>query len=237
MHNLDAIQFRMHGESGLSRREMATFWPDVYEIMKTHGPGIRFDARAKNFPHDLIDKAVAAGLPIRMCTKYWMEQMGLPFHPTHVNPRNQRDRRHGYADMLRYPRQYKMHWRMWNGGTTRVLLWGDPEYVRRFAGSTHLYDGDGFEVNEMMATKMQDHPHDKKPFDLLTPTYRYTTWDHERYWHFFQVFGRVGYNPKTSPEVWQREFQRRFGKTGLARRKLLDAVQVAVVIALNTRLL
>jgi len=212
VHNLDAIQFRMHGESGLRRKEMAEFWPDIYKIMLRHGPGIRFDARAKNFPHDLIDKAVATGVPIRMCTKYWMEQMGLPFHPTHVNPRNQRDRRHGYADMLRYPRQYKMHWRMWNGGTTRVLLWGDPEYVRSFAGSTHLYDGDGFEVNEPMATKMQDHPHDKAPFDLLTKKYRYYDWEFERYWHFFQVFGRVGYNPKTPPEVWSREFERRFGK-------------------------
>ncbi|MDP6637332.1 MAG: hypothetical protein QGG42_20735 [Phycisphaerae bacterium] len=212
VHNIDAIQFRMHGESGLSRKEMAEFWPDIYKIMLRHGPGIRFDARAKNFPHDLIDKAVAAGVPIRMCTKYWMEQMGLPFHPTHVNPRNQKDRRHGYADMLRYPRQYKMHWRMWNGGTTRVLLWGDPEYVRRFAGSTHLYDGDGFEVNEPMATKMQDHPHDKAPFNLLTKKHRYYDWEFERYWHFFQVFGRVGYNPKTPPEVWSREFERRFGK-------------------------
>ena len=210
--DLDAIQFRMHGESGLSRKEMATFWPDIYQIMKRHGPGIRFDARAKNFPHALIDKAVAAGVDIRMCTKYWMEQMGMPFHPTHIHPRNQRDRRHGYADMLRYPRQYKMHWRLWNGGTTRVLLWGDPEYVRRLAGSTHLYDGEGFEVNEPMATKMQDHPHDKKPFDLLTEKYRYTDREYERYWHFFQVFGRLGYNPKTPPEVWQREFQRRFGK-------------------------
>lgn len=210
--DLDAIQFRMHGESGLSRKEMATFWPDIYQIMKRYGPGIRFDARAKNFPHSLIDKAVAAGVDIRMCTKYWMEQMGLPFHPTHIHPRNQRDRRHGYADMLRYPRQYAMHWRLWNGGTTRVLLWGDPEYVRRFAGSTHLYDGEGFEVNEPMATKMQDHPHDKKPFDLLREEYRYYRWEFERYWHFFQVFGRVGYNPKTPPEVWRREFQRRFGK-------------------------
>ncbi|MBT3201452.1 MAG: hypothetical protein HN350_16245 [Phycisphaerales bacterium] len=213
VHNIDAIQFRMHGESGLSRKEMAEFWPDIYKIMLRHGPGIRFDARAKNFPHDLIDKAVAAGVPIRMCTKYWMEQMGLPFHPTHVNPRNQHDRRHGYADMLRYPRQYKMHWRMWNGGTTRVLLWGDPQYVRRFAESTHLYDGDGFEINEPMATKMQDHPHDKTPFDLLTKNYRYYDWEFERYWHFYQVFGRVGYNPKTPPEVWSHEFERRFGKT------------------------
>ncbi|GAG28904.1 unnamed protein product, partial [marine sediment metagenome] len=104
-----------------------------------------------------------------------------------------------------------MHWRLWSSGTTRILLWGDPDYVRRFARSTYLYDGEGFEVVEPMATKMQDHPHSMKPFELLKPQYQYYDWEFERYWHFFQVFGRVGYNPDTPPEVWQREFQRRFG--------------------------
>ncbi|MBL7152548.1 MAG: hypothetical protein ISS79_02435, partial [Phycisphaerae bacterium] len=90
--------------------------------------------------------------------------------------------------------------------------WADPEYVRRFAESTHLYNGEGFEVVEPMATKMQDHPHDAKPFELLKPERQYYDWEFERYWHFFQVFGRVGYNPDTPPEVWQREFQTRFAK-------------------------
>ncbi len=210
--DLDAIQFRMHGESGLKRTEMGGFWENVYRVMNEHGPNVRFDARAKNFPDSLIDKAVEMGVNMRICTKYWMEQMGLPFHPTHVHPGNQHDRRHGYADLLSYPQRYKMHWRLWSGGTTRVLLWGDPEYVRRFAESTHLYDGEGFEVTEPMATKMQDHPHEMKPFELLKPQYRYYDWEFERYWHFFQVFGRVGYNPKTPDEVWRREFQKRFGK-------------------------
>ncbi len=209
---VDALQFRMHGESGLKRDEMATFWPDIYRIVKQARGDIRFDARAKNFPDSLIDKALDAGLNIRMCTKYWAEQMGLPFHPTHIPRQNQFDRRHGYADMLRYPRKYKMHWRMWTGGTTRILLWGDPAYARRFAESTHLYDGEGFEVNEPLATKMQDHPHDETPFELLGSEYRYYDWEFERYWHYFQVFGRLGYNPDTPEEVWGREFQRRFGK-------------------------
>ncbi|MDT8300135.1 MAG: hypothetical protein RQ760_01545 [Sedimentisphaerales bacterium] len=209
---LDAIQFRMHGESGLKRTEMGGFWENVYQVMNEHGPNIRFDARAKNFPDSLIDKAVEMGVNMRICTKYWMEQMSLPFHPTHIHPGNQHDRRHGYADLLRYPQRYKMHWRLWNSGTSRILLWGDPEYVCRFAQSTHLYDGEGFEVSQPLATKMQDHPHDMKPFELLKPQYQYYDWEFERYWHFFQVFGRVGYNPDTPPEVWQMEFQRRFGK-------------------------
>ncbi|MFC1718745.1 hypothetical protein ACFL6S_34155 [Candidatus Poribacteria bacterium] len=210
--NLDAIQFRMHGESGLKKDEMATFWENIYDIMKEHGEGIRFDARAKGFPDRLIDMALQKGIDIRICTKYWMEQMGLPFHPTHTHPSNQKDRRHGYADLLSYPQKYKMHWRLWNGGTSRVLLWGDPDYARRFAQSIHLYDGEGFDVNEPLATKMAGHDHDMEPFELLNPGYRYYDWEFERYWHFFQVFGRLGYNPETPSEVWEREFERRFGK-------------------------
>ena len=210
--DIDAIQFRMHGESGLKRGEMPPFWENIYRVINEVRPGIRFDARAKNFPHALIDRAVEMGINIRICTKYWAEQMGLPFHPTHVNRQNQRDRRHGYADLLRYPKNYDIHWRLWNGGTTRILLWGDPDYVRRFAASTHLYGGQGFEVNEMLATKMQDQPHDLAPFPLLGAEHRYTDYEFERYWHFYQVFGRLGYNPATQPEVWRREFERRFGK-------------------------
>lgn len=151
---VDGIQFRMHGESGLKREEMHDFWKSIYEIMIRHAPHIRFDARAKEFPDSLIDLAVEMGVRIRICTKYWAEQMGLPFHPTHINRQNQFDRRHGYADLLHYPKKYDMHWRLWSGGTTRVLLWGDPGYVRRFIESVGLYKGRGFEVNEMLATKM-----------------------------------------------------------------------------------
>lgn len=208
----DSIHFRMHGESGLRRSEMAEFWKNIYQAVLDARPEIRFDARAKNFPDSLIDLAVEMGVNIRITTKYWMEQMGMPFHPTHIPPQNQRDRRHGYADLLRYPKKYKMHWRLWNGGTSRILLWGDPDYARRFAESTHLYDGEGFEVNEPLATKMEAQPHDMEPFDLLNPKYRYYDYEFERYWHFFQVFGRLGYNPETPPEVWEKEFEQRFGK-------------------------
>ena len=210
--NLHAVQFRMHGESGLKKEEMPAFWKGIYQVMKEHGSGVLFDARVKDFPDSLIDLALEMGVRIRLNTKYWAEQMGLPFHPTHINKRNQLDRRHGYADLLRYPQRYSMQWQLWSGGTTRVLLWGDPEYARRFAESTHIYDGSGFEVNEMLATKMASHPHEMKPFELLRPAYRYYDWEFERYWHFFQVFGRLGYNPNTPPEVWGKEFERRFGK-------------------------
>jgi hypothetical protein len=209
---IDAVQFRMHDESGLKNTEQQQFWKAIFRVMKQHAPQMRFDARAKGLPDAVIDDGLAQGVNLRITTKYWMEQMGMPFHPTHINREDQFNRRHGYADLLRYPQQYKIHWRLWNGGPARVLLWGDPEYARRFVQSTHLYDGDGFEVNEPLATKMEAQPHDAKPFELLNPKYRYYDYEFERYWHLFQVFGRIGYNPQTPEEVFQREFQRRFGK-------------------------
>ncbi len=210
--NLDGIQLRMHNESGLKRgEEMKNFWSDMFGMIKTTVPELQINLRAKELPESIIEIARDIDLNFTVTTKYWMEQMGLPFHPTHINRQNQFDRRHGYADMLSYPRKYKVHWRLWSGGTQRVLLWGDPSYVRRFSASTHLYDGEGFEINEPLATKMEAQAHDVEPFQLLTAPYVYYDYEFERYWHFFQVFGRVAYNPEVTPMIWQKEFEQRFG--------------------------
>ncbi len=173
----------------------------------------------------MIADALDQGLAARVSTKFWMEQMGLPFHPTHINIPDQKNRRHSYADLLRYPQRYRVHWQLWSGGTTRLLLWGDPDYVRRFAGAARLYDGDSFEVNEMLATKMLGEPHDEKPIDILTPRYRYYDYEFERYWHFYQLWGRLTYDPGAPPELWEREFARRFG--GVAGPHLMKAEHLA----------
>lgn len=209
---IDGVQLRLHWESGVTREEMPAFWHDMFAIINEARPGLPLDLRAKGLPDPVIEDAIDQGLNFRVATKYWMEQMGLPFHPTHINRQNQRDRRHGYADLLRYPRRYPMHWRLWSGGTARCLLWGDPEYVRRFAESARLYGGDSFEVNEMLATKMLGEEHDAEPFDLLTPDHRYYDYEFERYWHYYQVWGRVSYNPDTPAQVWRREFIKRFAR-------------------------
>jgi hypothetical protein len=208
---LDAIQLRMHDESGLKHEEIVPFWHDVFSEIKQNHPRVRIDLRAKELPDAVIEDAVKLGLQSRVSTKYWMEQMGMPFPPTHINTQNQKERRHGYADLLRYPQEYRIHWQLWNGGTTRLLLWGDPDYVRRFAASVRIYDGQSFELNEMLATKMLGEPHDEKPLEILNPSYKYYDYEFERYWHFYRVWGRLTYNPKTDSSVWTREFDERFG--------------------------
>ena len=208
---LDGIQFRMHDESGLRPSEQTDFWKAIFHTVMETAPKMPLELRAKGLTAAEIQSALEAGVNFRLSTKYWMEQMGLPFHPTHVNSQDQANRRHSYADLLVYPQQYKMNWQLWNGGTSRIFLWGDPEYARRFLETTRLYGGDRFDVDEPLATKMEAQPHDLKPLDLLNPATRYTDYEFERYWHLFQVFGRIGYNSNAPPEIWDHEFASRLG--------------------------
>jgi hypothetical protein len=209
--DIDGIQFRMHEESGLKPEEMNGFWHEVFAQIKATRPDLKIDLRAKALPDAVIDDALHQGLDARISTKFWMEQMGLPFHPTHVNRQDQQNRRHGYADLLRYPQRYRVHWQLWTGGTARLLLWGDPDYVRRFASAARLYGGDSFDVNEMLATKMLGEPHDAAPIGVLTPAWRVGDYEFQRYWHFYQLWGRLTYAPDSPSDVWDREFLKRFG--------------------------
>jgi hypothetical protein len=218
-------QFRMHEESGLLNSEIEPFWHDVFGFFRDSKPNVRLEFRAKGLPKSVIKDAQSQGLNIQLDTKIWMEQLGLPYHPTHINRQNQMDARHSYADLLEYPQTYHMNWTLWNGGTTRVLLWSDPDYARRLAGSARLYDGRSLVVTEMEATKMLGQPHDAKPRDFLNSRYRYFDYEFERYWAFYRVFGRLSYNPETSPELWEHEYVERFGAD--AGPHVMKAVQLA----------
>jgi hypothetical protein len=77
----------------------------------------------------------------------------------------------------------------------------------------------------MLATKMLGSPHDEEPFELLTPAYRHYTYEFERYWHYYQVWGRVTYNPDVFSELWEGEFARRFGTP--AGPQIMEALHAA----------
>jgi hypothetical protein len=218
-------QFRMHEESGLRIAEIEPFWHDVFGFFRTSKPDMKLEFRVKNLPKSVIKDAQAQGLKIQLDTKIWMEQMGLPYSPTHINRQDQSNARQSYADLLEYPQTYPMNWTLWNGGTTRVLLWSDPEYARRMALSSRLYDGQSLIVTEMEATKMLGAPHDARPVNFLNDKYRYTDYEFERYWAFYRVMGRLSYNPDTTADVWEQEYRQRFG--GEVGPHVMKAVQLA----------
>ncbi len=183
--------------------------------MKEKAPEIKLDLRVKGLQDAVIQNSVDTGMNFQLSTKYWMEQMGLPFHPSHVNVKDQENRRHGYADLLGYPAAVRdelaiVEWR--RGGD--LLLWGDPEYARRFVETTRIYlpPRRVSKSTSRWRQRWKGSRTTQKPFDLLAPQYRYYDYEFERYWHFFQVWGRIGYNRDASPEIWDRAFEQRFGK-------------------------
>jgi len=211
---IDRIQFRVHVESSVPLPLQRYFWKQVFKVIEDNRPNLPVDIRVKGLTDDLINDALDSPLDVRLTTKHWGEEMGLPFHPTEDSLDNKYKRRHTYADLLTYPKRYGMLWRLWTHGTVKVLLWGSPEHARRFAQSTLLYGGEGFEIHEPLAMKMgyKMGLHDVEPFDVISREYQHYDWEFERYWRLYQAFGRMGYNLDTPDDVFQRQLCHRFGE-------------------------
>ena len=207
--DVDGYQWRMLDEAGIPNSIQVPFWEDVFRTVMRLGKVT--EMRAKGVDPRIYEDSHAMALDFLVNTKVWMEQVGMPFHPMHINRQDQMNVRHGYADLLKYPQTYRMQWQLWTGGTTRLLLWGDPEYTRRLAMSARIYDSDALEINEILATKMYGEPHTAMPLPIHSAPYRTYRYEFERYWHYYRVWGRLTYNPATESDVWQHEFVARFG--------------------------
>ena len=122
---------------------------------------MEIDLHAKGLDHDLIDRALATGLPVNVSPKYWAEHMGLPYHQASIRELERpvagqtgsglmalsagslSFTRYGYGDLLRVDRRYTVRHRVWFG-SQRVLLSADPDgtaaHAQRFqfCGSTGM---------------------------------------------------------------------------------------------------
>ena len=98
----------MHDESGLKLAEQGGFWKAVFQTVMETAPKLPLDLRAKGLTQTELQSALDTGVNFHVSTKYWMEQMGLPFHPTHINPRDQKSARHSYAKPSRLSPQRNM---------------------------------------------------------------------------------------------------------------------------------
>ena len=220
---LDGIQLRMHEESGLRRDEMESFWHELFATIKKARPELQIDLRAKELPNSIVGDAVEQGLAPRITTKFWMEQLGMPFHPLHVNPQDQSGRRHGFADLLKKPRPFDIVFRLWNAPTSGGLTWANRSWVRRFVQSVGD-DGVGFEFNAPNATWMLGRPRDEEPLPVHTAPCRWYDYEIERHWYTLMLFGRLGYDRDTPDAVFDAVFKQRFGT---AAEPLVEAIHRA----------
>lgn len=207
---ISGVQFRMNAESGVTEEMQTEVFRIIFRAIRACGRPIRLDLRFKGLQEATLAAARALGFDVAVSFKFWCEHMGLPYHPT-VEDKHYRQDRYGFGNMLRRPRDYRVLYQLWSVGSSRVLLWGDPDYAARFARACKLGDGDGFEVFAPLTNKgFGDQPGTWKLF--ADRKYEVGRWEHERYWFFYLCFGRLGYNPDASPAVWRREFQHRFGE-------------------------
>ena len=219
---IDGVQFRMNVESGVAEDRQAEFYEPQFRAIADCGRPIRLDLRAKGLADATIQLARRIVTDTVVSTKHWCEHLGMPY-PMPAIQQYDRDhyRRYGTWDLLRKPRSYALVHRLWSAGSQRVLLWSDPEWVRRFAVSCSPF-GVGFEI---MAPLTNKGVQDRRPqWPVITDSaWQSHAAEHRRHWMFYLLFGRLGYCPDTSREIWQRELRHRFGAAGDSAEQLYRA--------------
>lgn len=222
---IDIVQFRVNHESGVGTQVSAEdFWNSCQDAVAEAGRqlGKRFtlDLRAKGLTESMVEHGQALGLDIEVPTKYWCEHAALPYHLSIMRSEElaqlenfNHSRRYSYADMLRKPKKYDVIYRLWNYGSTNLFLWGEADYVRRFSQSCSLSGSTGYQVNAPLSLKYGHELTHIAPWPVFNdPALNGDTWEEERFWLWYTLFGRIGYNIHADAEIWESEFERRFGK-------------------------
>jgi hypothetical protein len=200
-----AVQVRTNAESGIPADQQIAFYRDhLFPAIKAAGRTL--DLRAWQAAGGMLDAVRGLGVPTRVSAKYWAEFLGRPYQPAETFPG------YSYGDILDKPRFADVLWEVWALGSHRVLLWGDPQFVRRAAPTFRLSGSVGFEIDAPLAQK--GYGNRTGTWDIFTASQRsrvFWTREFERYWLFYQLWGRLTYDPTSGDDVWMDDMRRRFG--------------------------
>lgn len=203
-----SVQMRTNNESGIPPERQVPFYRDhVFRAIRDAGRPVTLDLRGWIMAGGMVEAATGAGIPVRLSTKYWAEHLGRPYQPPETFPG------YSYLDLLKKPRAYGFYWELWGLGSHRLLLWGNPGYVRRAVSTFPLGGALGFEIDAPLAQKgFGNRPGRWGVFTAPELARRqHWRWEWERYWLFYTLWGRLSYDPATPEAVWKGELERRFG--------------------------
>jgi hypothetical protein len=229
---IDGVTFRVHGESGVPEGNY-DFWRTVFQGAAECGRRIELDLHPKGVDQEMIQVALATGLPVNISPKYTAEHMGLPYQQASIRELERVSRppegdafiahlmsrsagshrytRYGYADFLREDRAYGVFFRIWPG-TQRLLLWGDPALAAGFGRHAHFCGCLGLELCEPLSFKGRrgsGRPGGREAY--AHPALRPAGGDWEKYLYTYRLFGRLTYNPEADPDCWRRFLRHQFG--------------------------
>lgn len=204
---ISSVQMRTNDESGIRRERQVDFYRNyVFRAIKDAGRPVVLDLRGWIVAGGMIKAASEIGIPVRLSSKYWAEYVGRPYQPAETYPN------YSYLNFLEKPRSYQFYWELWGLGSNRLLLWGDPEHVRRAVSTFELAGSEGFEIDPPLAQKgFGNAPGRWGVFDDSQAKRVFWKWEFERYWMFYRLWGRLSYDPAAPASVWQDELKRRFG--------------------------
>jgi hypothetical protein len=218
---ISSVALRIHGESGIAEGSYE-FWKTVFDGVPKSGRRVEIDLHAKGIDAQMIDHAIATGMPVNVSPKYWAEHLGMPYHQAAIRDlempaagqvgrglmtlsEGQRSfTRYGYADLLREDRKYTVRHRIF-AGTQRLLLSGDPDAMRSYSRMFSFCGSTGFDYMEPLTcrgrrgTGIEGARRSGYVDATLEPAH-----DWQKYDYLYRVWGRMTYNPDTSVEVMRR---------------------------------
>lgn len=229
---ISGVTFRVHGESGVALGNQ-NFWETQFSAIANCGRTVEIDMHAKNMEPETLELALATGQPTVVSPKYCGEHLGLPYHQAFIRERemvpenslkdtgvgvligNRRFTRYGYADTLAENRTWDVVFRIWPG-TQRFLLNGDPALFAGYGRQASFCGAAGIELSgplDFKGRRGTGLPGGRCAYldESLKPRY-----DFEKYLYTYRLWGRLGYNPDSNPDIWRRVLQKEFGPATMA---------------------
>jgi hypothetical protein len=238
--DVKGVTIRTHGESGVPEGNEG-LWKMIFSGATglSGGRKVQLDLHAKGLTFEMVDNAVATGLPVVITPKFWAEHMGLPYMQSSIREWEKpqqadgaRDRtglmavstgtrshlRYGYGDLLTNDRKYGVIHRVFPG-TQRVLLWGDPVFGRAYGRAFTFPNCDGVEFFEPLAFKGRQGSgaatHNRGCY--ADPSLRQPKGllggqgEMGKYEYTFRLWGRLAYNPDADADIWTRFLKTQYG--------------------------
>ena len=222
---ISAVALRIHGESGIKEGSYE-FWQTVFDGVRRAGRTIEIDLHAKGIDNEMIDRALATGMPVNVSPKYWAEHLGLPYHQAEIRALERpvagrigaglmtlsegarSFTRYGYADLMREDRRYTVRFRVFSG-TQRILASGDPAAAAAHARAFTFCGATGMDLMEPLTCRGR-----RGSGVAGTPRSGYadasldTRWDWEKFALWYRTWGHAAYDPATDAAVALRPLGR-----------------------------
>ncbi|MBI4567171.1 MAG: hypothetical protein HY719_02105 [Planctomycetes bacterium] len=129
--------------------------------------------------------------------KYNGEQMCMPWQcitsPAQFIPS------YSYEDYTDQPRGWEVVYQIRANGTHRLFHWGPPSFIKRAVETCRLGGGVGFSIEPFEAYAPMDN-------GFVNEAFRWFDWRPMRHWYWYEMWGRLGYDPTLPPSHWERRF-------------------------------